>query len=175
MGGKRIDIDIVALRDLYLAKGLSTTQIGTLWSFSNTFIYDKLIKAGIPVRSKSEAVKLACIQGRINLKGEKSHNWRGGRTNNHGYIKVKCYNHPRADQRGYVLEHILVLEQKLGRPLKHNEIGHHLNGVKTDNRPENLVAIPKRGEKRHHGYLVMQAQQKRIRELEDKLNACPRF
>lgn len=39
-----------------------------------------------------------------------------------------------------VLEHIVVMEQKLGRPLdwQAGEQAHHINGVKDDNRPENL-------------------------------------
>lgn len=46
--------------------------------------------------------------------------------------------HPRADQGNYVFEHVLVMEQMLGRYLLPGENVHHRNGVKDDNRPENL-------------------------------------
>jgi len=66
--------------------------------------------------------------------------WRGGRTRSHaGYVLVKLRGHPRSwDKKQYVLEHILVMEDFLGRHLLPNENVHHRNGVKDDNRIKNL-------------------------------------
>ena len=47
-------------------------------------------------------------------------------------------SHPRAGKNGYVFEHVVVMEAILGRPLWPEENVHHRNGVRDDNRPENL-------------------------------------
>jgi hypothetical protein len=56
-----------------------------------------------------------------------------------GYVLVKMPAHHRADVRGYVYEHVLVAEQKLGRPLLDHEEVHHKDEHKSNNEPSNLI------------------------------------
>lgn len=70
---------------------------------------------------------------------EHNGHWKGGRGyHSNGYVIVRDKSHPRAGRSGYVFEHILVVEHLLGRYLKADENVHHRNGLKDDNRPENL-------------------------------------
>lgn len=60
-------------------------------------------------------------------------------TNKDGYVFIRMPDHPRASSyTGRVREHIVVMEKILGRHLTAGEEVHHKNGVRNDNRPENL-------------------------------------
>ena len=65
-------------------------------------------------------------------------NWKGGRLVDHrGYVHIRRKNHSY-NNNGYVREHRLVMEQYLGRYLEPKEVVDHINGIKDDNRLENL-------------------------------------
>jgi hypothetical protein len=55
-----------------------------------------------------------------------------------GYIFIFEPTHPNAHKDGYVAEHTKVMAELLGRPLERFEEVHHKNGLRSDNRPENL-------------------------------------
>jgi len=78
--------------------------------------------------------------------GELASRWNGGVSHHspHGYIRVRRPNHPQAHASGYIFQHRLVAEKKIGRPLRRDEHVHHINGIKHDNCPDNLVVLPMR-------------------------------
>jgi hypothetical protein len=76
--------------------------------------------------------------------GRKNPNWKGGRTFKNGYVMIRMPKHPNALSNGYVMEHRLVMEKSLKRILSIEEIVHHINGVRDDNRLENLVILTQR-------------------------------
>jgi hypothetical protein len=57
-----------------------------------------------------------------------------------GYVFEWCPTHPKA-HFGSVQQHRLVIECQLGRFLRHGEVVHHRNHVKTDNSLENLELL----------------------------------
>lgn len=82
---------------------------------------------------------MTCSTCRPPVAGEFNGHWKGGRTyHKAGYVMIKVPGHIRATRSGYIFEHILVMEETLGRYLTAGENVHHRNGVKDDNRPENL-------------------------------------
>jgi len=89
------------------------------------------------------------IQARLNSikarTGKMGGNNKGGRIKDRfGYIQIWKPEHPNAKIAGYIHEHRLVMSEHLRRPLEGSESVHHKNGIKDDNRLENLELMTKR-------------------------------
>jgi hypothetical protein len=82
--------------------------------------------------------------------GSNTSRWKGGRV----YYGKRAYiwkpDHPRASKKGYIGEHILILEKKLGRFLLFNEVAHHKDKDVTNNDPGNLELMTKGDHSRYH-------------------------
>jgi hypothetical protein len=65
--------------------------------------------------------------------------WKGGRSEiKTGYVYIHNPQHPNSGLSGRLPEHVFVMSESLGRPLQKGECVHHINGVRNDNRIENL-------------------------------------
>lgn len=152
------NISAEELEKLYIKDGLSSLKIANQIGVDAMTVRKYLKDFGIPIRPRSAYCR------------ERNPYWKGGRSKHGDYIIIYDPDHPRARKcnsaqgKSYVYEHILVWEQVHKRPLPEGWLVHHINGIKSDNRPENLVALPN---KKHYRVLAIKAQ--RIRALEVKV------
>lgn len=80
--------------------------------------------------------------------------WRGGKTiikdNNTSYVKIKMREHPKSDSKGYVFEHVLVVEKAWGYPLPEGSVIHHVDSNGLNNNIANLMVFKNNSE--HHRF-----------------------
>ena len=62
----------------------------------------------------------------------------GRKWKQNGYVMLHLPEHPNSQKSGTIREHVLIMSEYLGRPLRKDETVHHINGIKNDNRIENL-------------------------------------
>lgn len=97
-------------------------------------------------------------------KGPLNKQWKGGKTKRQGYVYILDQEkYHRGGMSRYTGEHTLVAQKKYRRKVGKDELVHHLNGIRDDNRPENLVIIKRKG---HETWTYVKSLQARIRELE---------
>lgn len=123
------------------------------------------LKGGNP--RKSLCLQCGAIKRGKKYGGANHPTWRGGRRMLRGYVYLWTSGHPYATSKGYVFEHRLVMEKALGRYLERDEIVHHLNGIRDDNRIKNLALL----RRTYHGtHTLTKVLKQRIRELEAELS-----
>lgn len=75
-----------------------------------------------------------------------------------GYRVIYKPEHPTCmtnkNWNGYIYEHVYVVETELGRSLLPEEVVHHLNGNRSDNRKQNLIAISRKMHTKLHTWLA---------------------
>lgn len=124
------------LYDQYVVQKRSIRQIAIEVGSTPGNVESHLKVMNITTRGIKESVELSSPEGRM---GENAGNWQGGRREmKSGYVYIYSSNHPYCTKSGYVMEHRLVVEEAIGRYLESYEVVHHKNGIKSDNRLENL-------------------------------------
>ena len=115
----------------------------------------------------------------VKKRAQDSELWKGGRTLRNGYVflLISALDKKKRDMaeliRGdprYVAEHRLVAALEQGRPLKKGDVVHHLNEVKTDNRPSNLVITNKKNHHSAHSS-ILKAARSEVHRLQKILDA----
>ena len=121
-------------------------------------------------RGRGQYCSHECSQQRMCGKGNPR--WKGGKRDGYGYVLIhkslvpKQYHYLARDGGFYVREHRLVIAKKLERKLKTKELVHHLNGIRDDNRSENLAIVDANN---HEHFTLRKRLQIRIRELEAEI------
>jgi hypothetical protein len=129
------------LREQYIDKQRSSLDLSQECGMSFQGIIYWLNKFGIKRRTSAEASRLPASRKKNSLKnsGPDASKWRGGvKLGRDGYLRQWMPSHPCADANGYVPVHRLVVEDREHRYLRPDEIVHHINGNKRDNRADNL-------------------------------------
>ncbi len=148
------------MKRLYVDEKKSLNEVASVIGCTAQTVEYHLKKNKIKLRSRSESLKgrpvtekqreTARRLGKL-LVGEKNPRWKGRVKRSSGYYAIRKTDHPFASRDGYVMEHRLVMEEHLGRYLTPEEDVHHINGIKTDNRIENLELLSKSEHARLHG------------------------
>jgi hypothetical protein len=103
----------------------------------------KEIAVAVDHLMSSHTQSCGCLRVENLPRGNKHHGWKGGRRRRQGgYIYVLMRTHPNRDERGYVAEHRLVVEKRLGRLLSAEEQVHHIDGDPANNQESNLHLFP---------------------------------
>jgi hypothetical protein len=132
--------------------------------YKNRDVVEKMAREGASLSSIAEKIgtnkkTVKRFVQRMNLErkphvqsGSNNPAWKGGRmTDKDGYVLIHQPSHPAANRHGYVREHRLVMEKKIGRFLLPNEAVHHDPKVaKSDNRPEVLTVFASNADHLRH-------------------------
>ena len=131
---RRRHIDWSDLHNLYALQHLTLQAIANLKGCNSEAVRHHTHKLRIPMRTRWQHL--------IGKTRERNPNWKGGRCEKDGYILIRQPGHPYG-HNGYVFEHRLVMEKRLGRFLLPSETVHHRPDVaKDDNREEVLYLMP---------------------------------
>lgn len=157
-----MSLNKIQLSDMYLNNNMSIPDISNQVGLSQSAVRYRLIKGGVKLRERSEGVRLARGKMSIAHKGKKkvfTDEWkkhiseakkRYYESHAKGYDIHQGYKRCTTGKNCGRLEHVVLMELHIGRPLRKNEVVHHINGNRQDNRIENLQLLTRVEHSRMH-------------------------
>lgn len=143
---KRASLPEETIVALY-TNGMGCREIAERYGVDVGTIYSRLVSLGVSMRQRgvdaSRALRAA------NRRGSAHWNFKGGRYVLKGYVYLLNPEHPLATKRGYIAEHRMVWYDANG-PIAPGWFIHHKNGMRSDNRLENLEAMSPSAHSHHH-------------------------
>lgn len=146
-----------SIRKLYIEEKMAMNKISKKLGIATGKVYNRIKYMGITSRSISDydqtekqienSMKLGKSRKGVKLTEQTKEKiskakYKGGigykKTRKDGYVAIHFPDHPDANKEGMVMEHRLIMECVIGRRLKEDEVVHHKNKNKSDNRLENL-------------------------------------
>jgi hypothetical protein len=138
------------LYSLYIRKEFSIGKIARIIKIPKSKVFKLFRIYKIRIRTQKEALNLPSVKKR--LIGKHPGNFIGYLISGDGYRLVYNPKHPFTNKKGYVREHRLVMEKYLGRYLKPEEVVHHKDGNRLNNKINNLLLFKNHKEHRLYHY-----------------------
>jgi hypothetical protein len=114
---------------------------------------DKQRQAWAEIGKNGKGKTLSDAQKRKISEARKIHGQGHRKKRQDGYIAIYYPDYPSSNKDGFIMEHVYVMEQHLGRYLEDNEVVHHKNFDRSDNRIENLQVMTKSEHMSYHSTL----------------------
>lgn len=164
----KVDRDVLC--ELYSIRGMPMHQVASEMGVAVGTVYNYLHKYGIQTRPPHQGMKGKKLSSEAIERISKVHKGKvvseearkkqseaqkvGGighkKKRSDGYISIYFPDHPGSTSDGYVMEHDLVMECIIGRRLADDEVVHHRNGIRNDNKKENLQLMTFKEHARYH-------------------------
>lgn len=150
-----------AIIDMYVVSEMPMWKIADNVNIAVGTVYNVLKRNGITSRKDTGGVRKHTEESKLKIsiaqKGKtvseetkkkisesrKMHQCGHKKNRCDGYIALYYPDYPSSSKDGYVMEHIYIMEQSIGRKLNDDEVVHHINKIKNDNRIENLMVMTK--------------------------------